>query len=396
LAQLDSIKASIKSVENKAYEAIFENNQIVAGKPYPNTLTYYPIEIEQLKKEYDDKGVLKKVYYMDHNFEYKVIEKITHNEQNNISKIVYQIAKYNDSLVIDFTYDIKENLEKIRINKSEVGGDTWFSELFGKRYYLKYKDTDCHNYYLTDNDSLNRIKTIEFETIGLINDHSYNLFDFQNNLVLKRELFVKNTNEGSLLPKKIDTIIVTTKFKYNSVNLILEKCETYDRRIENKGYLKNRCYVYEYTNDNQLKLAVKTEEYDQLNAGFNKIEGRKVIFKDVHEYFDQKTKHVIYFYNNYYNNNELKLLETVTEIYSSEGNLKEKILEMRNKRIESKFDDNANLIAYTVTNIKRNKRIEDYRLEYIFNKQGDWIERIHFDELKNKPLYIEKRMIEYY
>lgn len=395
LAQMDSITSTIKSIENRAYLAVLENDQIIKGKPYPNTLSYYPIEIEQLKKEYDNTGVLKKVYYLDNNSEYKVIEHINHNERNDISRMVYLITKFNDSLVMDLTYDLKGNLEKIRINKSEVSGDTWFSEIFGKSYYLKYKDSDCHNYYLTDNDSLNRIKTVEFENIELINDHTYNLYDSLNNLVLKREMFVKNANEGTLLPKKMDSIFVRTDFKYNDANLITEKFESYDR-LENKGYLKTRRYVYEYTNDNKIKTAVKTEAYDQLNAGFSKIKARTVIFKEEHEYLNENKKHVIRFYDNYFHNEEEKLKETVTEIYNSKGDLIERVNEFRNRKIESKFDERSNSISYSITNIKRNKKISHYILQYVFNEQGDWIKRIHFDHLKNKPLYIEERTIEYY
>lgn len=66
------------------------------------------------------------------------------------------------------------------------------------------------------------------------------------------------------------------------------------------------------------------------------------------------------------------------------------------KKITRKYNDQGDLISITTCRGKKNKKILDKSLSYTYNDRGDWIRILYVDNLKNEPLYIEERVIEYY
>ncbi|WP_228850326.1 hypothetical protein [Aegicerativicinus sediminis] len=394
LSQVVTVKSPIKSVEIFIYKAERENGEIVKGEPYKASFfqDYYPISFESPSmEEYDELGQLKKVCNFDVNREIVTVEKYHYNQGKKLIKFVGFVPKFQDSLVMDWTYDHKGNFETLRVSKQELTGDTWFSSIFGKFYYSKYRDSDCHNFYLSTNDSLNNIKRIEFDSLKLIKDHLYKLYDTANNLVSERELIVKNAFEGTLHPKRWDTTLVRKEYKFNNDSKIKEMIATYMRSRENDGGLKKQKLVYIYTADNKLSEVIDSLEYYPLKAGFTKVKARWLTKKEVHEYLDNGTKHIVSFFDE-----KDELEERDTEIFYSNDELKEMIREQRNRKEILTYDVGGNLISYIRLNIKKNKKLYDFVLDREYNEMGDWVKCVHIDNLKGRALLIEERVIEYY
>jgi len=85
--------------------------------------------------------------------------------------------------------------------------------------------------------------------------------------------------------------------------------------------------------------------------------------------------------------------------YDAKGNLKELISRHLNSKptiTSYEYDDSGNLIEMSINNYFRTTfkfQYENYSYKYLFDKNGNWTERIVFGD--GKPLRIVVRTIEY-
>lgn len=385
-AQLDSIQNSIKSVEAQVFSAEIENGEIIK-KPYSSSffLETYKIKLScSCNKEYNTNGQLTKIYYPKSQIEYNIV----YNERDDLSKIIYSDKEKKDSLVMEIVYDFKGNFEKVITDEFNNMRPDWLSEI-GEGEYFHYLNEEHVNFYLTTNDSINQIKINDFKNLKIETNHLYNLLDNEERIVFQRKLTVEDFYGDNLLFKRLDSTFINTEYKYVE-NKIKEKNSIYRPNRENIGGFKSLKYEYAYTNDGKLKEVVETAEYFPLKSGIANFKAKTLISKEVYEYLDDDTKHIVYFFD--HNN---KLEKKWIGIYTINGVIKQETLEIMNRKRVFKYNKRGHLISYVFLN-KKNKKKMDMRLDYKYNIQGDWIQRVHFDVLKNKPRYVEERIIEYY
>ena len=387
----------IKSTEIKTYEAKNENGKLKKVKLFSPSFfgknyDRFPISIPtNTNKKYNRKGLLIEVSYPQHSISYI----INYNGNNQLFQIFKSDLEDKDSLIMELKYDSKGNFEKFSIDALGLMryNFPWIigNILKGKPYARPSRFSEYQNYYLTSNDNItNQTIKKDFEEMVIEYDKLYNLYDSKNNLVIQREMTVENAYRGTLHPKRMDTTMIRKEYKYGNHTKIIELITKYDCNRKNLGGPKSSVKIYNYDSKDRIKEVLDTVVYYPLKAGLSSIKERTLVKKEIHEYLNNGLEHMV----SYYKQNG-KLDKKVIERFDSDGELKEHITEQFNRKSISKYNKFGVIVSY-VRQKRKGKKIYDLSLDYVYNENADWIQCFIYDNLKDKPLFIQERVIQYY
>jgi RNA binding exosome subunit len=320
---------SMKSLEYNFYKVKTKNNKIIKSKP---TVLFdgYPIWYPTSKLFFDKDGLLVKEDRSDQT------DTTYYNSANQKIKMVLYPKGKNDSITFSYSYDSLGNIETIRKKSSAPKMD--FSLERNHYSYEALVDEFYENFYLSEDDP---DVANQFEAIIPEQNHSYRLYNDENELVEQKNLY------GSR--------IRTIKYHYNDQKEIV-KISRIDKETDSKG---------------KVYISTETEE---------------------HRYSDDGLLHQV----NHFSNDKLYREELL--IYNAQGVLKEHTNQwfgIFNRMKKYEYDSNGDLIRFTFTNPEKDKIIRKITLKYTYNDRGDWVKCIHFDK-KNRARYWIERMIEYY
>ncbi|WP_242202067.1 hypothetical protein [Aestuariivivens insulae] len=349
------------------------------------------------KIAYNAYGLVTEIYYPNNKGAYYLKDNYYYNEYNNVIKAVMTMLELNDSIVLKMTYDPKGHLLTTRWNKQSVPIKGWFKKLFYKYFSRDLVDEDYHRYFLSSENDLKGIQEAEFDSITLINNHYFELFDAKGNLLKEKYRYVDTTQIGPLEPKTIDTITVQWEYEYFENGLLKNKRKNVEKRSLQKGLPPMRMYdnsittwEYNYNSKDKIKEEIKIIEQKPSKTGFLKIKGNTRTFKRTHEYLDGDKKHVIYTYD------DKGALEYVTtKIFDEAHKLIEIIVEGDKRKSVDRYDERGNHTSHAL--FKKNKKISEFTAKYTYDSYGNWISCMLSDNQKNKPQYVLiERTIDYY
>lgn len=386
LAQPEKVEQPIKSFETLLYSAVVTNGEVQPGNRIETFPRKYPFASELGRFEYDENGNCTKYEFLN------IVGKYFYDKHENWIKEVAIAKNLNDSVVTSFTYNDHNHLETVHVSKGVMKESGWL----GKRYISTLTDEECFNFYLTNNDEENSKIKAAYKNQGLRIGMSKRLFDQGNRLISEKgkweekSSLVNNYSEGYTRTfsrnyeysetNKVSRLIEVDKFEIGSSGLLASK----------RGTKKKTTYDYSYNSEGKLTQILETVSSSNVKpTGRTKPKEYTKSYRYVFEYLDDGKKEVEKSYNH-----KNKLTSEITKIYDDRGKLREKIrLEGKEKAVY-KYDEHELLVSYK--EYKRDKKTTDYRFEYVLDEHGNPVQRIHFDELNNSPLYYEKRIIEYY